>query len=274
MLSILASLTALAVSTQAAAEPIPYHATLHIEFPSESLTVTATATGVAEVDLDDPLAGLPFALSGSLFSFAGANGPISVSGYNDAGLFSGLPPSFAFRGQMGLVGKLDFGFSHPLRYAQIISTPTTSGTSVYETILTRQTRTLANFGLAKIGIGGTVQRFFATSTGGPQSPIYNGATAQLQAGEWRLGKVGFGSAATTGVDMRDANGIGHLQLVTPIRISSSFGNDPNSGPFTPVSGYGRLTLNFAPEPVVALTGSTAIGALLLLGWSRGVTARR
>ena len=267
MLSIFAFLTSLAVAANAAAEPIPYHATLRIGFPSVPLTVTATATGVAEVDLTNPLAGLPFALGTSAFSFAGANGPISLSGYNDAGLFSGPPPSFVFRGEMGLVGKLDFAFSHPVRYSQVISTPTPTGTSVYTTILTRQTQTLAKFGLSKIGIGGTVQRFFATSTGGPQSPIYSGVTARLQAGEWQLGKVGFGSAATTGFDMRNEDGIGHLQLVTPIRISSSFGNDPNSGPYAPVSGYGRLTLEFVPEPVVALAGSAAVGALLSLGWS-------
>jgi hypothetical protein len=268
MLSICAFLTSLAVVTNAAAEPIPYHATLRIVFPSVPLTVTATATGVAEVDLTNPLAGLPFALSTSAFSFAGANGPISLSGYNDAGLFSGPPPSFVFRGEMGLLGTLDFAFSHPLRYSQVISTPTPTGTSIYTTVVTRQTQAVAKFGLSKIGIGGTVQRFFATSTGGPQSPIYSGVTAQLQAGEWLLGKVGFGSAATTGFDDRDDAGVGRLQLVTPIRIASSFGNDPSFGPFVPVSGYGRLRLDFAPEPVVALASSAAIGSLLVLGWRR------
>ena len=75
------------------------------------------------------------------------------------------------------------------------------------------------------------------------------------------GATVFSTTTSTGTDLRRADFIGQLNLVTPLHIEATLINTVGLVEFRPGAAFVRLNLHFVPEPgAVALV----LGALLAL----------
>ncbi len=99
-------------------------------------------------------------------------------------------------------------------------------------------------------------------------------TVTVKGGRWRTGPLTvnatFGGANTvtlngTGVDLRSPSCLGEIQLVSPLHVTSTFGD---VGSISPQPGIATLEIRFLPEPVAGLGLLAGAGLLAILGLRR------
>ncbi|UCE86328.1 MAG: hypothetical protein JSU66_00855 [Deltaproteobacteria bacterium] len=222
-----------------AAEPLPFEAELAIEFPTLTWTITAQTAGVTEVT--PGAGGARFGLPAGIFAIAGTRSDLSIDGLNETGMFAPGTPDFG--GPMGLGGTLGIFFSTWVltSFSSIIFTGPYS--SIPYTFFFPgpgiSTTGQLQLDLTPLGSGGTAQAT-TTPTVGALISFPPRLSAQLAGDVWGTGVVQAGTGMRTGYDNRQANGVGAIQLVTPVLVSSGFHAD--------LPAFGTLTITFAPEP--------------------------
>jgi hypothetical protein len=163
---------------------------------------------------------------------------------------------------MGLGGTLGIFFSTLVSTSYFTITYTGPYSTPFSTFLPGPGITTSGqlaLALTPFGSSGTAQTTTTPTVGASFSfpPLL---TAKLAGDVWGTGMVTAGTATRSGYDMRQANGIGVIQLVTPVLVSSSFDAD--------APAFGTLTVTFAPEPSPALMLAASALTLAALASAR------
>lgn len=251
ILFVVACLAHALVAAGAAAAPVGFTGTLEIQFPSAGGALlsttgagTANVTGAAPPGFTVPAGAFQFV--GSAATLGATSRTILLNASNAAGSFpaGGAP----FVGLMPLSGTLTHGWFTIAQTTTTVTTPTTTTITI-----PFGTNVQVQLDPAVIGFGGTAM---GTTTAGLTT-----FTATLAGGNYTTGTIMVGTLTLAGADGRNAAGIGNLQLVTPITLTS--GAFPGG-----VQGFGRLTLTFVPEPSTALLLGLGVVGLALKGQRR------
>ncbi len=242
---LLAALLALAVASQATADPVPFAGQLSLQISTALDPVAVTATGIADVtSVDGHIATLivpssPFATTGVVVAVTDpAAFPIQgvqATAHNATGSFDGGVGG-TLSGPMAILG-----FNKVCLFAPCSAPPPANVTVPVEVI----------------GVGGTVTASMLVNVTVVGNPWTTGAT---EVGTITQAGFAHGPASATS---STAIGSGVVRLVTPVFVSTNIG----ASSVLPVFGFLDLHLG-VPEPgTVALLGS-AVAGLLLAGRTR------